>query len=281
MARNKKIAFVFAFITTAILSLVAGVLIFVILFLNTEIIKPVSVIREGLGGVSVRIISYQSVDSNAEWLLHKNKITMLSISDWKNDSPKFRFIIPGISLPLDFFGNSNRYLIHGGEKFASVRIPYGKYHDAGDRLYIVHRIPKSMGEVTVEYVDVPGTVVGVALDESGYFYYPDYNSTELLKVDWNGNELMKTELPKELENNSGKLIFFQNGDKLAVDLYNRKEKDYLLFVWDLVNDKTDLISITKLFPSYLGGSFTVEDDGKGDLYITKKDCNVEKIRVYR
>lgn len=280
MTRNKKIAFVFAFITTAILSLVAGVLIFAILFLETDVIKPISVITEGLGGVSVRIISYQSVDSDAEWLIDKNKITMLTISDWKNDGPKFRFIIPGVSLRLGFFGNSNRYLIHGGEKFAAIRIPTGKYN-TGDRLYIVHRIPKSMGEVIIEYVDVPGTVVGVASDESGYFYYPGYNSVELIKVDWGGKELMKTELPEELENSLGKLIFFQNGDKLAVDLYNREENDYLLFVWDLVNDKTDLISITELFPSYLGGSFIVEDDGKGDLYITKKDCNVGKIRVYK
>jgi hypothetical protein len=262
-------------ILSILLSLIVGFFIFAFLFLKTDIIKPVSVVFEGLGGVSLRIVSYQSVDSQANWLTDKSKVTTVSISDWKNDSKKFSFVLPGISL-RGFSYNTNKYLIHGGEKFAAVRIPIGESWTT-DRLYIIHRIPKALGQVTVEEVDVQGVVAGVAPDESGYFYFS--NSKELIKADWQGNVLMRAEIPESLENNSDSVMFFKNGENLAVNLYNREENDQIIFIWDLINDEINLVSIKKFFPSYSGGTLITKDQGRGGLYITKQECSAEEVMI--
>lgn len=260
-----------------ILGAAIGVLVFSFVVAKTLWFPNVTITQDGKAGVDMYAYSY------SPWLWNKGRITKINIFDRKNDGSKFEIKLNGLIDSLR--------LVHSGEDFTVIAVRASEW-TSDDRIYILHRVPKANGKESLEYKDVPGKIFAVAPDEKSYFYaYPSQHSTAIVRRDWEGNDLAKIDIPEGYESPAEDPIFFtaepsffSNYNKLALSITKfddyRRNVDTSLIIWNLPDNTTDTISITKLFSNYLGGKLSVEDYGTGSLYITKENISVKKVKIY-
>lgn len=205
------------------------------------------------------------------WLWNKEKITIVSIHDRKNDAPNTQYKLKG-----EIY---NLRLIHSGEDFALIA-----YSDSNLSLrengYVVHRSPKAEGENTIEEIQIDGNIIAVAPDESGYFYI---SGEKIFKNNWQGETIISANLEMSLEPILGiqqigvsrrlsyqPILFFNNNTKLAFWGTPLGERDSYLFIWDLDDNK-----INKIFRQDIGNyhNLVVEDD---ELYMERTEVVIFK-----
>jgi hypothetical protein len=254
-----------------------GIAVFSFAITQTLWFPKRSVIHLGGAGVEVNVCSY------SPWMWNRENKTKIAIFDRKNDGPNFEIKLSGLD------DSHNDYviyrdtirLIHSGWNLTVVAVriyseyvPY--YHDD---IYILHRIPKANGEESLERQYVPGTILAVAPDETSYFYS---TPTTIVRRDWNKKDLIVFNMPEGYEKPEVEPVLFSNQNKLAFNIAKvngNRTLDGALVIWNLSDDTTKIISITKLFPNYLGGKLTVEDYGVGNLYITKEEMNIKRAKI--
>jgi hypothetical protein len=205
------------------------------------------------GGINLTAYQY------SPWLWNKEKTTVINIHDWKNNADNFQSVFKDEV--------SNIRFIHGGEDFALIA-----YNDLNfssvDRAFIIHRSPKTESENIIETVFVGGDIIAVAPDESGYFYITS-SGNKVFKKNWQDNTeaILEADLPVriipiiELEP-----LFFSNNTKMAFMGTSDLKRDSLLFIWDLIANRIDKISILEKFPEY--NKLSIKDD---KLYIEKNE----------
>lgn len=262
-----------------IVGAIAGIAVFSFVVAKTLWFPNVTITQDGKTGVEMNAYSYSS------WLWNKERTTKIVIFDRKNDGPRFEIKLNGLIDGLR--------LVHSGEDYAVIAVRASEW-TSDDRIYILHRVPKADGKERLEYKDIPGKIFAVAPDEKSYFYtYPSQHSTAIVRRDWAGNDLAKIDIPEGYESPAEDPVFFtaepaffSNQGKLALsitkfdDYRGHRNVDTSLIIWNLPDNATDTISITKLFPDYSGGKLSVEDYGAGALYISRESMSVKKVKIY-
>jgi len=264
-------------ISLIIVGAMIGIAVFSFVVTQTLWFPNRSVIHLGGAGVEVNVFSY------SPWMWNGENITKIVIFDRKNDGPNFEIKLSGLD------DSHNDYviyrdtirLIHSGwylsvvaVRISSEFVPYSH-----DNIYILHRIPKANGEESLERKYVPGDILAVAPDEKSYFYA---TPTTIVRRDWNDKDLVVFNMPEGYEKPEGKPVLFGNQNKLAFNIAKvdgNRTLDGALIIWNLSDDTTKIISITKLFPNYLGGKLEVSDTGVGNLYITKENMSIERAKI--
>lgn len=248
----------------------AGATIFSFVIAKTLRFPNVTMTQDGKTGVDMYGYSY------SPWLWNQKRMTKILIFDRKNDGPRFEIKLSGLIDGLR--------LVHSGEDLAVIAVRASEW-TSNDRIYILHRVPRADGKESLEYKDIPGNIFAVAPDEKSYFYtYPSQHPTTIIRRDWKNNDLAKVDIPKGYESLSEDPLFFSNQTKLALGITKldnyRRNIDSSVIIWNLPDNTTNTISITKLLPNYLGGKLSVENYGEGALYISKENMIVKKAKIY-
>ncbi len=242
-------------------------------FPDTTIDKYSKAGRYSAAGVEIKAQSY------SPWFWNKESMTEITIFDRKNDGPNFKIKLKGlIDSPRLTHSDTIRF-IHSGWDLAVIAVRVSsKYVDYyHDTLYLLHRTPRADGEESLEYKYVPGDILAVAPDEKTYFYA---TPTTIVRRDWEDKDLSRFNIPGEYDERFlNDPIFFSNNNKMALEIYSHETKDSAIIIWNLLDDTVDIISLTNLFPDYLGGKLIAKDTGLGGLYINKEDINIKKIKI--
>ncbi|MFA5133572.1 MAG: hypothetical protein WC459_02105 [Patescibacteria group bacterium] len=233
----------------------AGIAIFSFVIAKTLWFPNTTITTGHKAGVDVWVYSY------SPWLWNKKRVTKTVILDRKNDGPKFEIKTEGIN-------SADVKVVHGGEDFAVLAVPSSEF-TSSETIYILHRVPKADGEESLESTHIGGNIFAVAPDESGYFYL---SQDKLFKRSWQGETMIKADLPSRLDPVGMEIFFFGGGNKLALKAAPMGERDPFVYVWDLKKNEIKVIDIYKNFSNY--SSLSVGQDER--LYIERTDVKVIK-----
>jgi len=184
---------------------------------------PIRIIEQDKTGVNLEARIY------SPWLWNKEKTAMVSIIDRKNDGPEYKIRLKGEINAID--------LIHSGEDFSLIRV--GTYYNNNleykNVLYVLRRIPKKDGNESLFRLETKGSVLFASPDESGYFV----NDGGLItKYDWNGNKLISTKIPKDVELSETDFSFSGDTKILNLNLYDHNTNNRRSFVWNMIENST-------------------------------------------
>jgi hypothetical protein len=264
-------------ISLILASAIIGIAVFSFIVAKTLWFPNRSIISYGGAGTEIDVFSY------SPWIWNRENTTRIVIFDRKNDGPDFIIKLSGLtdSHNRNIIYSDTVRLIHSGWNLTVVAVrissEYAPY--SHDDIYILHRVPKANGKESLERKYVPGDILAVAPNEKSYFYA---TPTTIVRRDWNNKDLVTIDIPEGYDKPTEKPILFGNQDKLAFSISESdiKPDTGSLIIWDLLDNAVKIIPIEKLFPNYLGGKLEANDTGVGNLYITKEEMSIKKVKIY-
>jgi hypothetical protein len=184
---------------------------------------PLQIINQDGAGANIRAYIY------SPWLWSIEKTALIDIVDRKNDGPEFKIKLRGEINKIE--------LIHSGEDFSVIRVGtyYNNNSEYRETAYILHRVPKKDGKESVDYLNIDGSIMFVAPDESGYFAN---DNGQLTKYDWSGKSLASTKISKDLEVIIDGYTFNKDMTVFNIKLYDHNINKQLILTWDLVHNAT-------------------------------------------